>query len=123
MNPAWVLLKPEWKLLYDKLMASDRLDVQKSMAVWYPDDVRKRIDEITTKYPKGFAQKERESGVADLAELDLKRFTTKIQGRRKLKRALLDDRMKLRSLVSKSTMSEDSRSSIHGRNYDRMSTL
>eukprot|EP01083_Nonionella_stella_P033064 90517_1 len=85
------------------------------MAVWYPDDVRKRIDEITAKYPHGFTRKQRESGTIDLAELDLKRFTTMIQGRRKLKRALLHDRTKLRSLVSTSTTISD--------DFSRSSTL
>lgn len=87
MNPAWILCNPKWKRLYDKLLASDKPNVQESIAIWYPEDVQRRIHEITTKYPTGFMQERRGSGV-DLAEMELQRYDVGRKGRNKLKRAL-----------------------------------
>lgn len=94
MNPAWILCNPSWKELYDKLLASDRPNVQKAMKIWYPDDVKRKIHEITTKYPAGFAHngpppdRNRLSGHVDLAEMELNRYKTRRKGTNKLKRAL-----------------------------------
>lgn len=95
MNPAWILCNPSWKELYDKLLASDRPNVQNAIAVWYPDHVKRKIHEITTKYPAGFVHNrspsdpKRLSGNSiDLAEMELNRYNVRRRGRNKLKRAL-----------------------------------
>ena len=68
------------------------------MAIWYPEDVRKRIHEITTKYPNGFMQEGQHGRGIDLAELDLRRYNAMTSGQSKLKRAILGGRIK-QSLV------------------------
>ena len=68
------------------------------MAIWYPEDVRKRIHEITTKYPNGFMQEGQQGRGIDLAELDLRRYGAMTSGQSKLKRAILGGRIK-RNLV------------------------
>ena len=64
------------------------------MAIWYPEDVRKRIHEITTKYPNGFMQEGQHGRGIDLAELDLRRYSAMTSGQSKLKRAILGGRVK-----------------------------
>ena len=64
------------------------------MAIWYPEDVRKRIHEITTKYPNGFMQEGQHGRGIDLAELDLRRYSAMTSGQSKLKRAILGGRIK-----------------------------
>lgn len=58
LNPKWVLCDEGWKDLYDKLLASDAPNVQDAMNVWYPADVRERIDAISSKHPTGFSSRE-----------------------------------------------------------------
>jgi len=38
LNPKWVLCDPGWKDVYDKAMASDKLNVQQSLNCFYPRD-------------------------------------------------------------------------------------
>jgi len=73
MNPKWILCDPGWKLLYDKLLASDRSDTQESMGIWYPEDIQRRINEISTKFPDGFVDCNDHVSV-DLAEMELKEY-------------------------------------------------
>ena len=54
LNPKWVLCDEGWKDLYDKLLASEKPNVQDAMNVWYPADVRERIDAISSNHPNGF---------------------------------------------------------------------
>ena len=68
------------------------------MAIWYPEDVRKCIHEITTKYPNGFMQEGQHGRGIDLAELDLRRYSAMMSGQSELKRAILGGRIK-RNLV------------------------
>jgi len=92
LNPKWILCDPGWKLVYDKLMASRASNVQSSLSIWYPEGIRRRIDEISTKFPHGFAKCNyqafhRNSMSAGLAELELKRYSAVNEGRKKLRSA------------------------------------
>eukprot|EP00986_Skeletonema_menzelii_P020904 scaffold32648_cov166-Skeletonema_menzelii.AAC.4 len=60
LNPKWILCDEGWKGLYDKLLASEKPNVQDAMDVWYPADVRERIAAISSKHPNGFNSKEEE---------------------------------------------------------------
>ena len=61
LNPKWILCDEGWKDLYDKLLASEKPNVQDAMKVWYPADVRERIAAISSKHPNGFSSKEEEA--------------------------------------------------------------
>ena len=78
LNPKWVLCDQGWKKVYDKLLASQKANVQESMAIWYPDTIRKCLEEISTKYPGGFVDTcvgDQSSGVqTDLAMLEFKNY-------------------------------------------------
>uniref|UniRef100_A0A7S1VXZ0 Uncharacterized protein n=1 Tax=Ditylum brightwellii TaxID=49249 RepID=A0A7S1VXZ0_9STRA len=103
LNPKWVLCDKGWKSIYDKLMktAQENPNTNVSQAVdsWYPPEsgIRERIEEIHAKYPHGFKQKvglkkSQSFSVTedmDLAELELNRFITLRRAKRKLKAALL----------------------------------
>jgi hypothetical protein len=56
MNPKWILCDPGWKIIYDKLLSSERKDIQNTMNIWYPPDsgIREQIEEIYSKNPEGF---------------------------------------------------------------------
>ena len=54
LNPKWVLCDPGWKRLYDKLLASQMPNVQDSMNIWYPSEIRMRMEDISTNFPNGF---------------------------------------------------------------------
>ena len=82
LNPKWILCDSGWKKVYDKLVGSQKANVQDSMRIWYPDEIRTRIDGISTKFPLGFVDPgttdcigDQSSGVqADLAELELRKY-------------------------------------------------
>ena len=79
LNPKWLLCDPGWKRLYDKLMASQKPNVQDSMNIWYPPEIRDRIHEISAKYPKGFVNSASSSislkhTRATLAEFELAKY-------------------------------------------------
>mmetsp|Transcript_33258 Transcript_33258/g.71849 ORF Transcript_33258/g.71849 Transcript_33258/m.71849 type:complete len:857 (+) Transcript_33258:17-2587(+) len=93
LNPKWILCDPGWKKVYDKLMASQKPNVQDSLSIWYPRSIRDRIDEISTKHPQGFIYTcesfERSVGErSDLAQLELKRYEAKQSSIRKLSAAI-----------------------------------
>jgi hypothetical protein len=101
LNPKWILCDPGWKELYDKLMASNEPNIKDSLGIWYPSDVRQRIETIHSRHPGGFGcdgepssatEKTDSEGTAtmdmDLAELKLKRYITIQRAKRKL-RALM----------------------------------
>mmetsp|Transcript_41450 Transcript_41450/g.86952 ORF Transcript_41450/g.86952 Transcript_41450/m.86952 type:complete len:379 (-) Transcript_41450:124-1260(-) len=94
LNPKWILCDPGWKKVYDKLLASSKPNVQNSLDIWYPDEIRKRISEISIAHPQGFVssnidQSDLPSGVRfDLAILELKRHRIRLSSRRKLRIAL-----------------------------------
>jgi hypothetical protein len=60
LNPKWILCDPGWKRIYDELMASDALYADLSKDVWYPpfSGVRKKIEDIHQRHPKGFVRTE-----------------------------------------------------------------
>ena len=83
LNPKWILCDKGWRRVYDKLWASDRPNVQRSLSIWYPVEIRDRIDEISAKHPQGFVDtsisSDQSSGVrADLAQLELERYVVRI---------------------------------------------
>ena len=100
MNPAWILTNPNFKELYDKLIASDKPNVRESIKVWYPKDIQQRMHQISSKYPEGFVSytkpsRDRMSGNScDLAQMELKRYNVRRKGQSKLRRALTRQRLK-----------------------------
>ena len=56
LNPKWILADSGWKVVYDKMMASNNESIQKSLAVWYPpgSGTRELIEDIHTRFPDGF---------------------------------------------------------------------
>ncbi|KAL7536456.1 hypothetical protein ACHAXR_010710 [Thalassiosira sp. AJA248-18] len=82
LNPKWILCDPGWKLVYDKLLASEKPNVQDSMAIWYPATVRSNIQDISARFPHGFVDSLKSAGAADqssgvqtdLAELELRQY-------------------------------------------------
>ena len=95
LNPRWILCDPGWKILYDRLLACDKPNVQESMNIWYPKDIRERIREISTKFPHGFVQckdqDHQSSGVSvDLAEMELRRYQRRRSCLSKVKSGILE---------------------------------
>eukprot|EP00984_Skeletonema_dohrnii_P007907 scaffold2911_cov159-Skeletonema_dohrnii-CCMP3373.AAC.15 len=118
LNPKWILCDEGWKDLYDKLLASEAPNVQDALNVWYPADVRARIDAISSKHPiaigygngpsegeganprtaEGLAlmkkkrllrqQGHEELFSAEIAELELERYKHARRGKGKLRRAV-----------------------------------
>lgn len=96
LNPKWVLCDPGWKEVYDKLMASDRRDVQESLKVWFPPEsgIRETIEQVYAKHPRGFCRDVRRSRghvsddaihAMELAELELERFISRERGKSKIR--------------------------------------
>ena len=56
LNPKWVLCDPGWKKVYDKLLLSQKSNVQVSLDCWYPPEsgIRERIESIYSKHQFGF---------------------------------------------------------------------
>jgi len=56
LNPKWVLCDPGWKKVYDKLLLSQKSNVQASLDCWYPPEsgIRERIESIYSKHQFGF---------------------------------------------------------------------
>mmetsp|Transcript_20836 Transcript_20836/g.48927 ORF Transcript_20836/g.48927 Transcript_20836/m.48927 type:complete len:859 (-) Transcript_20836:58-2634(-) len=94
LNPKWVLADKGWKEVYDKLLSSQKPNVQDSLSIWYPQEVRSKISEISTLYPEGFrtcAAKSRgdSAGVLfDLAQLELRRYKMRLTVQKKFRRAV-----------------------------------
>ena len=109
LNPKWVLCDPGWKKVYDKLLSSQKPNVQESMEIWFPNLIRKRIDEIASTYPSGFSISNENdsadgltSGIkADLAQEELRRYMVFQQGRRKLEKAMHSDELHEHITLSK----------------------
>ena len=76
LNPKWVLCDGGWKDLYDKLLASEAPNVQDAMNVWYPVEVRERIDTISSKHPSGFGSREDAKARPAKAQAPMRRLTT-----------------------------------------------
>jgi len=93
LNPKWILCDPGWKQVYDKLLASKKAHVQDSLEIWYPDEVRRRIHEISTNFPNGFIDPDKGirgvgSVQTDLAILELQRYKVRMESLQKLRKAL-----------------------------------
>jgi len=92
----WILCDPGWKKVYDKLIASKKPNVQDSLDIWYPGIIRRRIQQISTKFPQGFVSSNDNSVHADLsigvrfdlAQLELNRHRIRLSSLRKIKEAL-----------------------------------
>ena len=101
LNPKWVLCDDGWKELYDRLMASQKANVQNSLRVWYPEDsgIRESIECIYGRHPRGFvADFKCDKGLGlendgtaamDLAELELKNYLILQRAKRKLRGLIL----------------------------------
>mmetsp|Transcript_34646 Transcript_34646/g.84008 ORF Transcript_34646/g.84008 Transcript_34646/m.84008 type:complete len:920 (+) Transcript_34646:423-3182(+) len=98
INPKWILCDEGWKAIYDKLMASQRANVQDSLRMWYPPEmgIREKIEEIHSRHPNGFQrvdenqrpiEEEEPDGTAamDLAEQELRAYLTFQRAKRKLR--------------------------------------
>lgn len=96
LNPKWVLCDEGWKKLYDRLLSSDKPNVQDSLNIWFPRQlgIRERLESIHAQHPRGFVREKlaiRLSGTEamDLAALELDRYLA-------LRRA----KMKLRAVIA-----------------------
>lgn len=95
INPKWILCDKGWKKIYDKLIASQKPNVQDSLRMWYPPEtgIREKIEEIHRLHPDGFQQLDKETsdhdldGTAamDLAEQELRAYLTFQRAKRKLR--------------------------------------
>ena len=80
LNPKWILCDPGWRRVYDKLIASNKPNVGNSLKVWFPREIRQRIDAISAEFPEGFVsctssvEGLSNSVQVELAMLELKRF-------------------------------------------------
>eukprot|EP00584_Thalassiosira_punctigera_P000514 CAMPEP_0172541464 /NCGR_PEP_ID=MMETSP1067-20121228/12266_1 /TAXON_ID=265564 ORGANISM="Thalassiosira punctigera, Strain Tpunct2005C2" /NCGR_SAMPLE_ID=MMETSP1067 /ASSEMBLY_ACC=CAM_ASM_000444 /LENGTH=555 /DNA_ID=CAMNT_0013327509 /DNA_START=1 /DNA_END=1668 /DNA_ORIENTATION=- len=96
LNPKWILCDHGWKKVYDKLLASSKPNVQNSLSIWYPEEIRRRMSEISTAFPQGFVPSGTDSDDADLpigvrndlAKLELERYKIRLSSKRKLRNAL-----------------------------------
>ncbi|KAL3942759.1 MAG: hypothetical protein SGBAC_003103 [Bacillariaceae sp.] len=99
LNPKWVLCDDGWKGVYDKLMASQKSNVQDALAMWYPPEsgMREKIESIHQKYPSGFNQSDSNlvnddhdgTAAMDLAEQELRYYLTFQRAKRKLRGMLI----------------------------------
>jgi hypothetical protein len=60
LNPKWILCDEGWKEVYDKLFASEDLNVKQSLGCFYPPEsgLRDLIEKIHKKHPLGFQRME-----------------------------------------------------------------
>lgn len=100
LNPKWVLCDPGWKEVYDKLMASERRNVQESLDTWFPPEsgIREHIEHVCAKHPRGFVRHKRGDSsfmghdsrdAMEFAELELERFVAREMGKRKIRAVIL----------------------------------
>jgi hypothetical protein len=95
INPKWILCDKGWKKIYDKLIASQKPNVQDSLRMWYPPEtgIREKIEEIHRLHPNGFQRLDEQTsdhdldGTAamDLAEQELRAYLTFQRAKRKLR--------------------------------------
>jgi len=129
LNPKWILCDPGWKKVYDKLLASQKPNVQTSLGIWYPDEIRRRIHEISTEFPQGFVSSngnpnytDMSSGARfDLAQLELQRYRVRLSSSRKLRECL----SRRRSVGSEKILyrSESKKFSLQSSQYESKSTF
>jgi len=98
LNPKWILADgAKWHGVYNKLMASTKPNVKDSLEIWYPPQIRNRIEKISRKYPNGFTALESKTPLSsykscgvlfDLAQLELRRFEMRLAAQKKLRSAV-----------------------------------
>jgi len=95
INPKWVLCDPGWRRVYDKLLASQKPNVQDSLKCWLPPEtgLREEIDSISARHPLGFegdcaAEKTEGTEVMDQLQDDLERYFKLQRAWRKLRLVL-----------------------------------
>lgn len=76
LNLKWVLCDKGWKRIYDKLLESQKPNVQDSVSIWYPPEsgIRQQIEEISSRHPNGFQRTEKpdpEARQSGTAKMDL----------------------------------------------------
>jgi len=90
LNPKWVLCDDGWAALWDKLVNSTHPNVQLSISAWYPPEsgVRKRIEDVHQKYPKGYQSdlsgRKKGTQAWDEAEIALDKYQRIQRAKRKL---------------------------------------
>jgi len=102
LNPKWILVNHGWKAVYDKMMSSNDECIQKSLDVWYPQSIRRLIEDIHTRFPDGLHKLDKGNSnedvtnteARDLAQQQLKRY--QILQRAKLKLKVATILMKMR---------------------------
>jgi hypothetical protein len=97
INPKWILCDKGWKNIYDKLIASQKPNVQDSLRMWYPPEtgIREKIEEIHRLHPNGFQRLDEHeqtsdadldgTSAMDLAEQELRAYLTFQRAKRKLR--------------------------------------
>ena len=90
INPKWVLCDPGWRRVYDKLIASQKPNVQDSINCWLPPEtgLREEIDEISARHPLGFegvSENNEGTEMMDQMEDDLERYVKIQRAWRKLR--------------------------------------
>lgn len=93
INPKWVLCDPGWRRVYDKLLLSQKPNVQDSLNCWLPPEtgLRQQIDSISKQFPLGFEstmQKGEGTETKDLMEEELERYIKMQRAWRKLRLVL-----------------------------------
>ncbi|KAL7537550.1 hypothetical protein ACHAXR_009860 [Thalassiosira sp. AJA248-18] len=92
INPKWVLCDPGWRRVYDKLLSSQKPNVQDSINCWLPPEtgLRKEIDMISARHPLGFSGVEAEGKKFGMhqVEYDLERYIKIQRSWRKLRLVL-----------------------------------
>eukprot|EP00980_Cylindrotheca_fusiformis_P005353 scaffold1138_cov128-Cylindrotheca_fusiformis.AAC.35 len=101
INPKWILCDPGWKDVYDKLMSSQKSNVQDALRMWYPPEsgIREKIEAIHHRHPQGFQRLQDQASDADndndgtaamdLAEQELRYYLTFQRAKRKLRGMLI----------------------------------
>jgi len=74
MNPKWLLCDEGWMSIFNKLAESDKSAIKQSLEVWYPPHIRRRILDISAKFPSGYQKTDQCEESADKAEKDLAEF-------------------------------------------------
>merc|ERR1712216_152793 len=93
INPKWVLCDPGWRRVYDKLLASQKANVQDSLNCWLPPEtgLREDIDRISARHPLGFEgtyEKPDGTEVMDQMEVDFEQYLKIQRAWRKLRLVL-----------------------------------
>jgi len=126
LNPKWVLCDEGWKVIYDRLMSSNRPDVQDSLDIWFPLDsgVRERIETVCSHHPSGFVCLKQDDAVCmdgteamDLATLELDRYLALQRAKMKL-RVVMSFNQLLHSVRRKNAENREAVAASEGNDID-----